>query len=153
MDPAVAASFVRSMDQWLEQAINPRRFNVRVIVVFALTALLLAGVGVYGVAAETVAQRTRELGVRAALGATHVQLRAAVMKQGIGPVLGGIVIGTGSAFGLTRWLSSSLYGVEQHDALTFIAVAALIAIVGLLALYLPARRVSRIDPVIALRAE
>lgn len=153
VDPEVAASFVRSMDQWLEQSINPRRFNVRVISVFALTALLLAGVGVYGVAAETVAQRTRELGVRAALGATHTQLKATVMKVGAGPVLGGVVLGSAAALGMTRWLSSSLYGVEKHDAVTFVAVGALISTVGLMALYIPARRAARIDPVIALRAE
>jgi predicted permease len=153
VDPDVAASFVRSMDQWLEQSIHPRLFNVRIIVVFALTALLLAGVGVYGVAAETVALRTRELGVRAALGATDAQLKAAVMKGGLAPVAGGVVLGTAAALGLTSWLSSSLYGVEQHDGVTFVGVVTLISTVGVLALYIPARRVARIDPVIALRAE
>ena len=153
VDPDVAASFVRSMDQWLEQSVHPRRFNVHVMVVFALTALLLAGVGVYGVAAEAVALRTRELGVRAALGATDAQLKAAVMKDGLGPVVGGIVLGTGAALGMTSWLSSSLYGVEKHDAMTFIGVVTLIATIGVLALYVPARRVARIDPVVALRAE
>jgi hypothetical protein len=151
VDADVAASFVRSMDQWLEQSVHPRRFNVGVIVVFALTALLLAAVGVYGVAAEAVALRARELGVRAALGATDAQLRAAVMKGGFGPIVGGVVLGTGAALGLTRWLSSSLYGVETHDAMTFIGVVTLTSTIGVLALYVPARRAARIDPVIALR--
>lgn len=153
VDRDVAASFVRSMDQWVEQSVNTRLFNVRVIVVFALTALLLAGVGVYSVAAESVAQRTRELGVRAALGATRASLEGVVMRDGAGPVLAGLVLGTLTAIGATRWISSTLYGVEKHDAMTFTGVVAVISLVGIVALYLPARRVARIDPVIALRAE
>lgn len=153
VDRDVAASFVRSMEQWMAQSVHPRRFNVRVLMAFALTALLLAGAGVYGVAAETVALRTRELGVRAALGATDSQLKTAVVKGGLGPVAAGVAAGTGAAFGMTRWLASSLYGVERHDAVTYIGVAALISTIGLLALYIPARRVARIDPVLALRAE
>lgn len=153
VDPDVAASFIRSMDQWLAQSVQPRRFNVRLMALFALMALLLAAVGVYGVAAETVSQRTRELGLRAALGATASHLRTSVMKDGLGPLFGGVALGTGAALGMTSWLSAALYGVEKHDAATFIGVAALISAVGLVALYIPARRVARIDPVVALRAE
>ena len=153
VDRDVATSAVRSMDQWLEQSVQPRLFNVRVIGVFALTALLLAGIGVYSVAAESVALRTRELGVRAALGATHASLKGTVMKDGLRPVLVGIVLGGVSAFGATRLISSTLYGVERHDAMTFTLVIAVISLVGTVALYVPARRAARIDPVIALRAE
>ena len=153
VDRDVATSAVRSMDQWLEQSVQPRLFNVRVIGVFALTALLLAGIGVYSVAAEAVALRTRELGVRAALGATHASLQGTVMKDGLRPVLVGIVLGGVSAFGATRLISSTLYGVEKHDAMTFTLVIAVISLVGIVALYVPARRAARIDPVIALRAE
>jgi len=153
VDRDVATSAVRSMDQWLEQSVQPRLFNVRVIGVFALTALLLAGIGVYSVAAESVALRTRELGVRAALGATHASLKGTVMKDGLRPVLVGIVLGGVSAFGATRLISSTLYGVEKHDAMTFTLVIAVISLVGTVALYVPARRAARIDPVIALRAE
>jgi predicted permease len=151
VDAEVAASFVRSMDQWLEQSVHPRQFNAGVVVVFALTALLLAAVGVYGVAAEAVALRTRELGVRAALGATGAQLEASVMKGGLGPIAGGVVLGIGAALGLTGWLSSALYGVAAHDPITLIGVVMLTSTVGSLALYVAARRAARIDPVIALR--
>jgi ABC-type antimicrobial peptide transport system permease subunit len=131
--------------------VHPRQFNAGVIVVFALTALLLAAVGVYGVAAEAVALRTRELGVRAALGATGAQLEASVMKGGLGPIAGGVILGIGAALGLTRWLSSALYGVAAHDPITLIGVVMLTSTVGSLALYVAARRAARIDPVIALR--
>jgi putative ABC transport system permease protein len=153
VDPDVASSFVRSMDQWLAQSVDPRRFNLRVIAAFALTALLLAVIGVYCVAAEAVVVRTREMGVRAAIGATGPQLTAAIMKSGLGPVLGGVLLGAGGALATTHALSSSLYGVTTYDPVTFASVLVLVAAVGSIALYLPARRVSRIDPVAALRAE
>jgi predicted permease len=153
VDAEVASSFVRSMDQWLAQSVDTRRFNLRVIAAFALTALLLAVIGVYCVAAEAVVVRTREMGVRAAIGATGPQLTAAIVKSGLGPVLGGVVLGAGSAFATTHALSSSLFGVTTYDPVTFATVLALVAAVGSIALYLPARRVARIDPVTALRME
>ena len=153
VDADVASSFVRTMDQWLAQSVDARRFNLRVIAVFAVTALLLAGIGVYGVAAEAVAIRTREIGVRAALGATNSQLTALIMKAGLVPVIGGVVLGTSGALGMMKALASFLYGVTTHDPVTFLAVLALVAGVGTLALYIPARRVTRVDPVIALRTE
>lgn len=153
VDPDVASSFVRSMDQWLAQSVDTRRFNLRVVAVFAVTALLLAAIGVYGVAAEAVAVRTREIGVRAALGATDRQLTTVILKGGLGPVIGGAVLGTGAALVLTNALSSFVYGVTTHDPMTFLAVFVLVAVVGGVALYVPARRVTRIDPVLALRTE
>lgn len=151
VDAEVASSFVRSMDQWLAQSVDPRRFNLRVIAAFAVTALLLAVIGLSGVAVEAVVVRTREMGVRAAIGATGSQLTAEIMKSGLGPVLGGVLVGAGSALATTRALSSSLYGVTTYDPVTFASVSLLVAAVGSLALYLPARRVARIDPVAALR--
>jgi predicted permease len=153
VDAEVASSFVRSMDQWLAQSVDRRRFNLRVIAAFAVTALLLAVIGVYCVAAEAVAVRTREMGVRAAIGATGPQLTAAIVKSGLPPVLGGVLVGAGTALATTHALSSSLYGVTTYDPLTFASVLLLVAAVGSIALYLPARRVARIDPVAALRME
>ena len=109
VNPDVASSFVRSMDQWLAQSVDTRRFNLRVVAVFAVTALLLAAIGVYGVAAEAVAVRNREIGVRAALGATDRQLTTVILKGGLGPVIGGAVLGTGAALVLTNALSSFVY--------------------------------------------
>ncbi|HJR59627.1 MAG TPA: ABC transporter permease, partial [Vicinamibacterales bacterium] len=153
VDPEVAASFVRSMEQWVGLSVQARRFNLGVIGVFALTALLLAATGVYGVAAEAVAVRTRELGVRAALGASGPQLRLGVMKDGLAPVAGGIVLGVVFAAASSGLLASFLYGVEGRDPATYAGVVALAAAAGALGLYLPSRRVTRIDPVIALRTE
>ena len=153
VDPEIAASFVRSMDQWVGLSVQARQFNLAVIGVFALTALLLAGTGVYGVAAEAVAVRTRELGVRAALGASEGQLRWGVMKDGLAPVAGGILLGAGLALASSSVLTSFLYGVEGRDSATFAGVIALTAAAGGLDLYLPSRRVTQIDPVIALRTE
>ena len=153
VDAEVAASFVRSMDQWLAQSVDSRRFNLRVMTAFAVMALLLAVIGVYCVAAETVLVRTREMGVRAAIGATGPQLTAAIVKSGLAPVLGGVLVGAVCALGATRALSSSLFGVTTYDPATFVTVLLLVAAVGSLALYLPARQVARIDPVTALRTE
>ena len=153
IDAAVASSFVRSMDQWVAQSVDPRRFNLRVIMVFAVTALLLAAIGIYSVAAEAVAVRTREIGVRSALGATGAQLVAAVMKGGLVPVMGGAFVGVVGALVLMNALRSFFYGVTSYDPATFVTVFVLVAAIGALALYIPARRVTRIDPVAALRAE
>lgn len=113
------------------------------IAAFAVTALSLAVIGVYGVAAEAVVVRPREIG--AAIGATGPQLTAAVVKSGLAPVLGGVLVGAGSALATTRALSSSLYGVTPYDPVTFASVLLLVAAVGSVALYLPARRVARVS--------
>lgn len=151
VDADVAASFIRSMDQWLAQSVDARRFNVRVVTLFAVTALLLAGIGIYTVAAEAVAVRTREIGVRAALGATRSQLMSATMRGVLGPVIGGSVVGTLCAWGLSTSLQSFLYGITTRDPLTYAAVLLVVAWVGAIAVYIPARRATRIDPVEALR--
>jgi ABC-type antimicrobial peptide transport system permease subunit len=153
VDPSVASSFVRSLDQWVAQSVDGRRFNLRVIGVFAVTALLLAAIGIYSVAAEAVVVRTREMGVRSALGATGGQLIGAVMQGGLGPVVGGALVGVAAALVSTSALRSFFYGVSSHDPATVLAVFLLVATSGALALYLAARRVARIDPVAALRAE
>ena len=153
MDRDVAASFVRTMEQWLDQTVQARRFNMRVIAVFAITALLLTAIGVYGVASEAVLTRTREIAVRAALGASGGDLRRLILKGGLLPIVGGVSLGAAAALLLANLLTSFLYGVGARDLMTFASVSALVAGVGTIAYGLPALRVSRIDPVMALKDE
>ena len=153
IDRTVASSWVRTMDTWVESATQARRFNLRLMVAFALTALLLAVVGVYAVTAEGVAARERELGIRAALGATDAQIRASVLRDGMVPIGFGIAAGVLAALGASRLIAAFLYGIETHDPLTFAAAPALLAIVGALAVYTPLRTLLKIDPIAALRAE
>ena len=121
--------------------------------VFATIALLLSAVGIYGVMSYSVAQRSHELGVRMALGARSSDVLALVVKQGMTLALAGLGIGLVAAFGLTRIMASLLYGVSATDPLTFSIIALLLGSVALLACYLPARRATRVDPMVALRYE
>jgi putative ABC transport system permease protein len=121
--------------------------------IFAALALVLAVTGVYGVLAYSVSQRTHEVGIRVALGAGRRDVLRLFMGQGMRLVLGGIVIGLGGAFALTRLMSSLLFGVSTTDAATFVSVAVGLMLVGVFACYLPARRATRVDPLIALRYE
>ena len=121
--------------------------------IFAALALVLAATGVYGVLAYSVSQRTHEVGIRMALGAGQRDVLRLFMGQGMRLVLLGLVIGLGGAFALTRLMSSLLFGVSTTDAVTFVAVAAGLMLVGVFACYLPARRATRVDPLVALRYE
>jgi ABC-type antimicrobial peptide transport system permease subunit len=118
---------------------------------FAVLALILAAIGLYGVMSYLVGRRTREIGVRMALGAQQSNVLSLIMKEGTKLTLIGMLLGALAAFGLTRWMSSLLYGVGPDDPLTFMCVAALLALVALTAYYIPARRASKIDPILALR--
>jgi len=144
---------IRTMEQTVARSLAERRFVMLVLIVFALAALLLAAVGIYGVMSYAVIRRTHELGVRAALGATRGQIVALVLRQGMRPALIGIGAGLLGALALTRLLSSLLYGVRPADPVTLAAVALLLGGIALLACYIPARRATQVDPNIALRSE
>ncbi|HXJ93216.1 MAG TPA: FtsX-like permease family protein, partial [Terriglobia bacterium] len=120
---------------------------------FAGLALLLAAVGIYGVIAYSVAQRTHELGIRIALGAGRPDLLRMVLGEGLRIALVGVVVGLAGAWALSRFVSSLLYGVRPNDPLTFAAVPLVLILVALLACYIPARRATQVDPMVALRYE
>ena len=120
---------------------------------FAMLAALLSAVGIYGVMSYTVAQRTREIGIRMALGAPADNVMILIVREGLLLVSLGIVVGLAGSFALTRLLASSLYGVTASDPMTFVGISIFLAAVALFASYLPARRATKVDPLIALRHE
>ncbi|HKY41963.1 MAG TPA: ABC transporter permease [Pyrinomonadaceae bacterium] len=144
---------VRTMDELRRNALQSDRFNLGLMGSFAILALLLAALGIYGVMSYTTAQRTRELGIRLALGAQTRSLLKLVTFQGMKLALIGMALGLLGSFALTRLMSSLLFGVEAHDPLTFVLVALLLAVVAFIACYIPARRATRVDPLVALRCE
>jgi len=146
-------SRVRSMDEIVINSTARADFNMSLLTIFAASALLLAAIGIYGLISYSVAQRTQEIGIRMALGAESHNVRNLVVGQGMRLVIVGIVLGIGAAFGLTRLISSFLYGVKALDPLVFISVPVLLVAVSLFATWLPARRATRIDPISALRYE
>jgi len=144
---------IRTLKQMVAESLARERFGLLLIVTFAGLALMLAGVGVYGVLAYSVTQRTYEIGVRLALGASRRDVLRLVAGQGMKLVSVGVSIGLLAAFTLTRLMTGLLYGVSPTDPLTFIGVAALLAIVALAACYIPARRAAKVDPMAALKCE
>ncbi|WP_164928775.1 ABC transporter permease [Gloeobacter violaceus] len=153
IDPAQPVGTIQSAEQYLADSTAQPRFNTVLLGAFAAAALVLAAVGLYGVMAYSVTQRTHEIGVRLALGARPRDILQMVVGQGMGLALLGVGLGLAVTFALARLLSSLLFGVEAIDPLTFLAVAALLASVALLASYVPARRATRVDPMVALRYE
>lgn len=153
VDKDQPVSNVRTMDQVFAAAIARERFQMLLLTLFASLALVLACVGLYGVISYAVAQRTREIGVRMALGAQRSDVLRLVIRQGMVLTLAGLVLGTLGALAATRVMTDLLYGVTATDAITFISVAGLLLVVALLACYLPARRATKVDPLVALRYE
>ena len=141
------------MDQVFTKSLSDRRFNMTLLLAFAGVALVLAAVGVYGVMNYTVTLRRRELGIRMALGARRMDVLRLVMGQGLTLTFIGVAAGLISAYALTRLMVSLLYGVTATDYLTFISVPVVLIAVGLAASYVPARRATKVNPTIALRAE
>jgi putative ABC transport system permease protein len=144
---------LRRMDEVMAQSTARSDFNMLLLTVFASSALVLAAIGVYGLMAYSVQQRTQEIGVRLALGADAARVRNMVIRQGMTLVVIGVAIGLASAFGLTRVMASFLFGVTPRDPTVFVLVPIILGVVGWLGVWLPARRASRVDPVIALRVE
>jgi ABC-type antimicrobial peptide transport system permease subunit len=144
---------VRTQTQQIEQTLFLNRLMSQISSAFALLALVLACIGLYGLLSYEVARRTRELGIRMALGAQRGDLLRLVIGQGILLVLVGAAIGIAAAMGLTRFMSTILYGVHANDPLTFAGVGILLTLVALAACYIPARRATRVDPLVALRYE
>ena len=144
---------VYSMTRRLEAWISPQKFNSLLLAIFAGMALVLAAIGIYGVIAYSVVQRTREIGIRMALGADRVNVLRLILRQGARIGILGLVIGTVAAYLSTRALAGMLYGVDPHDPLIFAAIAVSLFVVVVLASYVPARRATRVDPLIALRYE
>jgi putative ABC transport system permease protein len=144
---------VQSMDNIVSSSTGRQQFNMLVMAVFGCAALLLAAIGIYGLMAYTVEQRTQEIGIRLALGAKTSQVRNMVVKQGMGLALAGVVIGIGAAWALARVMESLLFGVKGRDPFVFVAVPAMLSVVALVAAWLPATRASRVNPIDCLRYE
>jgi putative ABC transport system permease protein len=148
-----ALSDIRTAEQIKDRSMANNRLQSVLLGIFATVALLLAGIGIYGVISYSVAQRTHEIGIRAALGATRGNLLQLVLSRGVILTIGGLVIGVSGSLALTRLMASLLYGVGARDPATMILVGTVLAVVAMTACYLPARRATKIDPLVALRYE
>lgn len=153
VDSAQPISNIRTMDEILAEEVAQRRVGMTMLVAFAALALLLASLGIYGVISYSVTQRTQEIGIRMALGASRGDVLRLVMTDGLRLAAAGVAIGLGAAFAMTRLMAGLLYGVSASDPRTLVVVTVLLTAVALLACYVPARRATKVDPMIALRYE
>jgi putative ABC transport system permease protein len=153
MDSSIPLTSIHVFDEYISRSLARPRFNALLLSIFAGTALVLTAIGIYGVMAYSVAQRTNEIGIRIALGAAKSSIFRLIVGQAMALVAVSVAFGLVGAFAATRLLNSLLYGVGASDPFTFVAIVLLVSIVAFLAAWLPARRASRVDPVVALRAE
>ena len=153
IDPGKPAGNIQTVEQNLHEQVSGQRVYMLLLSVFGVIAAVLAAVGIYGVMAYTVSQRTREIGIRMALGASSSSVMGLVVKQALILVFIGLILGIGGAFGLTRFLANELYGVKATDPTTFIAVSLGLVVVAVLASLIPTRRAVSVDPTVALRHE
>ncbi|HEX8091819.1 MAG TPA: FtsX-like permease family protein, partial [Blastocatellia bacterium] len=153
IDRDIPTSNTRTMEQFLSSSTAPRRFNLMLLMVFACTALLLAVTGVYAVMSYSVMRRYNEIGIRIALGAQSGDVLKLILGHGVRLVGVGVVIGLAGGIASTRLISSLLFGVSAVDPVTFALTPLILVFVAISACYIPARKATRVDPVIALRAE
>jgi putative ABC transport system permease protein len=153
IDPNLPAYQVRTMLDVMRNSLAQRRVILILLGLFAVAALVLAAIGIYGTVSYSVAQRTHEIGIRMALGADARAVLRMVLGQGLGLALGGIGLGLVGSLAMTWLLSAMLFGVRPTDPLTFMSVSLLLTVVALLASYIPARRATQVDPLVALRYE
>jgi putative ABC transport system permease protein len=153
VDPTLPVFGAQMLNQTLSDSLSVRRFSMEMIALFACTALLLAGIGIYGVISYVVSERSHEIGIRLALGAQRANIMKMVLRQGLVLALWGAGAGLVGAAIVSRLIAGLLYGISPGDPLTFIGVALLLLAIALLACYVPARRAMRVDPMVALRYE
>ena len=153
VDPEQPISRIEPVREWLDRPLEQPRFYTRLLSAFAAVAFGLALVGVYGVTSYTVAKRRHEIGIRMSLGADKTMVERMILKQGLKLTLAAVGIGVAAALGLTRFLRSLLFEVQPHDPLTFLIVCLAVVAVALAACYIPARRATKVDPLVALRYE
>ena len=152
-DPSLPTGDFYQLEQLIDNAVAPRRLTTRLLGFFSALALTLAAIGLYGVISQSVVQRAQEIGIRMAIGAQQRQVLGLVLGSGLRLVAIGVAIGLAGAFALTRVLQTLLFGITAHDPLTFAGNAALLIAVATAACVLPALRATRVNPIIALRAE
>jgi len=151
INPGQPATEFKPVQGLVDHAVSPRRFFVLLVGIFAGLGLLLASLGIYGVISYSVTQRTQEIGIRMALGATQTRVQLGVIAKTLALTLSGIAVGTIASFAISGLIASLLFGTAPTDPATFVAIVLLLMAVALLAGYIPARRASRIDPMVALR--